>query len=658
MPDTFDPDKRVLDGVVRGLSAASKALRLYPPTSPIPRRSVESAATSLDDYLGVNSTLRLAVGRDGLTHLDEPVAANSPGVGDLAEDLRAHGVAEIEFVPGCTASDLLGLLTTVMRDPAETRDQGGVSALLGAAGVQGVRTTDVRLAVVEDKLPEEDIDEFFRELAGDPDRLSAWLAAMSERDPSALADGLHELAAAAGEGGVEALAANLARAFADQEAPGRDALLSVAMQEGEQRDIAGQVFGHLGTDVLASALTGGVFGTNMLSLSSAMSRLPFGDRLSQILDEVRQALPEAGHTGKEAEFLAHMMDVRARTEPEPALADADQTYRTVARLADVSEEETERARSETAGARAFASAVATMLALLDQEEDVTLYRRSVESLSALVPRLTEDGDLALAAQVLRELHAREESAAKPWPDLDATLRGAIASATGRRTMAAVLGAILEDPSAVPSAREIVRLAGDGSDVALAEEALALKEDGLRAAEQLVGRRIVDLLAGAAVGAQWFHTGAIARRLGSESDPRAVDALRQLASRPDEQSRREVANGLAGIESPEAVRVLATLAHDPSPEVAASAIRSLSKSGRGDAASALAGRLRELDVDGKDFVLAREIIGALARIEDPSADDALRVLHDRKALIKRGHFAEVQELARQALEYRAKRGGPR
>lgn len=658
MPETLEPDKHALDGVVRGLSAASKALRLYPATSPIPRQAVEAVAAALDGYLVIESSLHLAVGREGLTHSGELVAANSPGASDLAEDLRTHGVAEIEFVPGCTPEDLLGLLTVVMRDPEETREQGGVSALLGAAGVHGVRTTDIHLTVMEEELPDGEVDDFFRELASDADKLSTWLEAMAKRDPSALEDGLAELVAAAGEDGLEALAANLARAFADQDIPGRDALLSAAMEAGAQRDIAGQAFGHVGADVLASALTGGAFGANMLSLSSAMTRLPFGDRLSQVLEEVRRALPESGHTDREADFLGHMMEIRARTEPEPALVDADQTYRTIAKLADVSEEETERARSETAGARAFASAVATMLALLDQEQDATLYRRSVESLSALVPRLAEDGDLALAAQVLRELHAREESAAKPWPDLDAMLRGAIAAATGRRTMAAVLAAIIEDPGIARAARELVRLAGDGSDVALAEEALALKEDGLRAAEELVGHRIVDLLAAAAAGAQWFQVGAIARRLGAESDQRSIDALRRLASRPDEQSRREVANGLAGVDAPEAVRVLAGLARDDSAEVAAAAIRALSKSGHVEATEALARRLSELDIDGRDFVLAREIIGALARVDDPSATHALEALSGRKALIKRGHFAEVQELARQALEYRAKRGGPR
>ena len=71
---------------------------------------------------------------------------------------------------------------------------------------------------------------------------------------------------------------------------------------------------------------------------------------------------------------------------------------------------------------------------------------------------------------------------------------------------------------------------------------------------------------------------------------------------------------------------------------------------------LRARLDELDVDGKDFAVARELIGALAHTGDPGATEVLAGLASRRALIKRGHFAEVQDLANQALSQRAKAGG--
>lgn len=648
--------KRELEDVVRGLSAATKALRLYPATSPMPRQAVEVAENALATYLATYPELSLSVSRDGLTFDGQPVAPGSPGVTDLAEDLRSHGVKDIGFVPGVSAEDILGFLGVVMRDVAETRDQGGVSAILTTAGIVGITASDVQLVVVEeeDLAPEGDIDEFFRQLAGDAEKLAAWLAQVARRDPSALSDGLAELAAASGPDGLAELARNLAEAFSAQDATGKDAVFGAAMSPGIQQDVVGRALESLATGDLASALTDGLYGRNMLSLSNAMSELPFGDRLAKIMEEVQRSLPEIGHSVKEAEFLEHMMHVHAMTEPEPSLVEVDQTYKTVAKLADVTPEETERALSETEGARAFASAVATILAFLDQEEELELYQRSLESLSALVPRLVEEGDLDLAAQVLEELHAREERSTKPWPELDGMIRSAITTATGRRTMEAVLQAVTSDPDALEAARTIVQRSGDGADIALAEEALALKGPGLAAAEDLVGRRIVNLFAAAAPGLPWHQIGPVVKRLSTESDPRSVEAVRMLASRPDEQSRRETAAALAE-GGANAVAPLADLARDPNEEVAVTAARSLAKIGGAEGAAALATRLGELDVDGKDFMLAREVIGALARVEHPAAGDAIKALVDRKALIKRGHFAEIQQLAQQADAYRKKRG---
>lgn len=653
-------EKRALEAVVRGMSAAAKSLRLYPSSSPIPRQAADGATAALAGWFESETVLPLAIGRDGLTYRGETVAPSSPGASDLAAALRSHGVAEIDFTPGCSTEDLVTFLSLVMGDPEQTRVGGGLAALLASAGVETIRATDVHLTVLEDEAvtPDSDVDEFFRQLAEDPDKLTAWLAAMAKRDPSALEDGLAELAAAAGPQGMEKLAANLATAFAAQDAAGKDAVFGVSMEAGVPRDIMGKAFAALGAGELAGALTGGLYGGNMLSLSSAMNKLPFAERLDQILEEVRASLPTSGHTSKEGEFLEHMMDVHARTEPEVALADADQSYRAVAQAAQVTEEEAATARLDTASSAGHvaARAVTTMLGMLDQQEDYDLYCRGVDNLAAMVPKLVEDGDVKLATRVLSELHSRAAAAVQPWPDLDARLRTAISTATGKRAMSALLAAVIADRSALGPAKEFARMAGDGADAALAEEALAHKAEGLAAAEELVGRRIVDMLAAAVPHAQWFQLGPMVARLARESDPRAVDAIRQAMARPDDQSRREVAQGLAEAGTPQAVRNLVTLTRDPSAEVAIVAFRALGKAGGPDSGRALGARLQEMDVDGKDFLLAREAIGALARVADQSADDALKQLAGRKTLIKRGHFAEVQDLVRQAIEYRAKQGG--
>src|SRR5450759_2333529 len=89
-----------LDALVRGITAAAKTLRLYPPSSPIPKQSVESASASLAAFLEAEPVLSLAVARDGFSYAGEPVSANAPGVGDLADAMRAHGVADAGRIGG------------------------------------------------------------------------------------------------------------------------------------------------------------------------------------------------------------------------------------------------------------------------------------------------------------------------------------------------------------------------------------------------------------------------------------------------------------------------------------------------------------------------------------------------------------------------------
>jgi hypothetical protein len=54
----------VMEPIVRGLTAAAKALRLYPPTSPIPRQAAESATSALATFLAAEPVLPLRVVRD------------------------------------------------------------------------------------------------------------------------------------------------------------------------------------------------------------------------------------------------------------------------------------------------------------------------------------------------------------------------------------------------------------------------------------------------------------------------------------------------------------------------------------------------------------------------------------------------------------------
>jgi hypothetical protein len=118
----------------------------------------------------------------------------------------------------------------------------------------------------------------------------------------------------------------------------------------------------------------------------------------------------------------------------------------------------------------------------------------------------------------------------------------------------------------------------------------------------------------------------------------------------------VARGLGASPAAAAIGTLAELATDSALEVAVTAVHALGRTTSIGAASVLGRVFDRIDSLGKDFPLAREVLGALARTPDEGARDVLERIAGQRALIKRGHFTEVQGLARQALAARAKGGG--
>lgn len=650
---------RSVETVVRALTTAAKTLRLYPASSPIPRQSANAARAALEELLAVEPVLPLTVAREGFTFGGMSIA--SVGSSELADLLVAHGVAELDIMPGCNEDDLVRALAIALETPEELRERGGFGAALEAEGIECIRVSDVSLTVVElDALtPDGDVDEFLRELATDPEKLALWLQSVVKADPGALADGLDELLAAVGAGDYEKLVESLSSAFLSQDAAGRDAVLGIAAKDaGSVGALMQSVFGGMGAGDIASSLVGGLFGKNMLSMSNMLTELPIGQRMNEIMEEIRPMLAQAGHSTKELSFLEHMMEVRSAEEPERPLFEAAPDYSKVAAIANVKDSEVTALRSEIQRSLAHVNArtVMTMLSLLDQQEDFDLYCKTLDGLVSVVPTLLEQRDLDLAIRVITEIAARESRTDLAWPELTERLQAALARATDRRAMSALLHAVMDDESVVLTARTIVFKCGDEAQSALLEEALSLREqDGMQLAEKIFGRRLTDLLATFAPRAQWFQLAPIATYLSRDREPRAAQALEGLMTRADAQSRREVAKGLAASPTSEAFRQLGRLMRDTNTEVALAAIRAAGTSAAAGAAAALDSLFSEIDADGKDFTMTREVIGALARCSDPKAADSLSRIASRKALIKRGHFSEVCALARQALDSRNKAG---
>lgn len=650
-------ESRELDAIVRGLAAAAKTLRLYPPTSDIPRQSVETLLGTLETRLQTSPALTFELARDGFTVAGTAVGAGVPGARDISDQLRAHGAADVTFAQSVDTDQLLKFLTTILAPPEQTRGDGGLASALAAAGVRSVTVSGVHLTLSDQAVPGEgeDVDEFLKGLAADAGRLSQWVEAGAKGDPAAFAESLAELSHAAGQAGRPDLVRTLGTAFSGLDATGKDALLSAGIGRSGDLSLIADLLKTLAPGDVADALVGGPRGGNALQLSSAVNGLPLGERLGPVLAEVQSMMQAEGHTEAEVAFFDRMVQARQSGRVEAPLADRQASYRQVAQAAQVSPEELSESlgRTQTEAQTGDERSVETMLSLLDRHDDFDAWCRGLDALTAMVPRLINRGELALADRIVEEMGARAAQTDKPWPELTDKAREAIAKALSPRAVHSLLAAVARDPSSAEAARRILVHGGEAAQKTIVMSALASSEpDAMQAAELLVGRRMEDLLAEVAPQVKTPQIATLVRRLAASSGPRAAQALDGIVMRPDAKSRQEAAKGLmrGGMA---AVRHLQALLKDADIEVAIMAARALGTTGLSPAAAALTHHLEEMNVDGKDFPLAREIMQALGRMPDAEARDALTRLAARRALFKTGHFAEVQKVAKEALKAQQK-----
>jgi hypothetical protein len=649
-------DRAHIDRVLRTLATASRSLRLYPAASPIPRQSVGAVESALREVFAEGAeTLTLVVARDGFECAGLPVAVNVPGGDELAAEFRVRGVSELHFENGAQSDDILKMILLLAKPAEEVRTGGGFAAGLAAEGVQHIGVSEIVLTVI-DAASESDIlgegtggsggfggDE--NELVDDPAKLSTWLSQAAGGDRSDLQAGLVSLVQTVGPEGTGSLASAFAKAFAAQTTDTRDTLLGLAMEPGPFRNLMGEMFRHQSAGEIASSMLAGSFGRNMLSLSAALASLPL-DRIDEaVRAQIQAMLPDSGHTGAEARFLDHMIEVRKRTEPEPSLAASDQTYLAVAEAAAIREADLAKARHavEASGDALDAAGVRTMLALLDQQTEPAQLQESAAGLANLAAHLVASQQVLLADYVIAELVARADRF---------SLGGLLSALHAPEALGSLLDAAIANPALIEPVGRILRSLDEGIEVPLVSQAIVRKAEGLALAEKLLGKRMIDPLNNAALHAEWYQLRPIVSRLAVEGDSRSMATAEALMRRPDAQSRQEIVAGLAETGGPLAHKLLAELVRDSSNEVAVAAARALAKSRQPGSGDAIAARISQLDLDNADFELGRELIVALSRTPDRSADELLGKLAARRLLIKRGHFNDVQQIVAAALKARS------
>ncbi|MRR11629.1 hypothetical protein EG835_03980, partial [bacterium] len=500
---TGNEASRAAETVVRSLSTAVKTLRLYPPNSPMPQQAMEAAAGAIGEFLTSQPALPLVVARDGFTVHGQPV--NCMGSTDLSSLLVAHEIAEVDFLPGCTTQEIAAFLAVLMQDAAETRSAGGTAAAIALAGVENIVVSEVALTTVGPEMvqAEADIDSFLRELAGDEQKLAAWLAAAAAGDPAALSDGLAELARAVGDGGIARLQDVLGSAFLGQAVNARDTIVGLALNDNASAPLLQGMLKSLTPHDFASSISDGLYAQNMLSMSNVLNTLTLGSTLDSIISELKPMLEQEGHTERELTFLSHMLE--ARTKAEAPLVDRVPDFRAIAGLTLVDGVALDAARSEVGSSKGEVNArtVTMMLSLLDQQTDFALWSKTLTNLAAIVPALFAEKDLKLADRVITDISGRESRTRQPWPGLSEKVEEALEVAVSGEALSA-LALAATAPDSADHARNILRKISTGAQRRFVLAALSQKDiDGMAITESLLGRRLIDLLSGAEPDLPWF-----------------------------------------------------------------------------------------------------------------------------------------------------------
>lgn len=645
-----------LTKVMRTLGAAWRALRLYPPTSAMPRAAAAAVFAAVGEYLDAEPALKLDVVRDGfmLRGLDGILTA--PGVPEIADALASHGVGEVHFISPPTAEEVITLLSAGQLQQHELQELGGMQAALNAADVGSIRVVAVVLQKIEapPEIPEEEADRFFAELAADSMRLSLYLRSLLAFDDEGLIEGLNTLAAAAVD--PPTFGKTLAEAFFELDQDGKDRLLEAYIDLEALRDVGVSMLMNISPVELISTLRGGRFGTSPLALSFGITRVPVPYAVSELKAEARDALLAGDVAGPEVAFLERMIDARSAGAPEPSLVDTQPAYRAMLAASRVAPGQLESVQADAANRRQLnATSVGVAMVLLDAAQNLRAYARVLGALARAVPHLLEIGNPDLAMWALRESTRRVQQSDKPWPELQNQLRGALEVSCGARSMAALMALSSGNERAVEDAKELLTLGGELAARSMATAALASEDEhAMEFAEAVLGRRLPELLAPEAPHADARHVAKLAQLFAASGGPACVLALGQLVARPEDRVRAEAARGISAAGGQAAGAFMPKLLRDSSESVVKVAIHVLARTNAPGSVEMLAKRLVEIESD-KDISVAREIIGVLASAPSPAAEAALKEVADKGSFLRKGRVAETRQAAQEALAARKARG---
>ena len=610
--------------VLRLLSAAAYAARLYPPSSSLPTDAARAFADRANGVAGLTGPLRYTVDPKGFRLGDVELAPGQSQIMAFAEALHALQVGQLIIAPGVTAVEARNFVTVANADHTSVRSQGGVRGMLVSLGVAHLAVIEVTLRASEEEgLLGVDL------MAASPDEIAEQLAHSARR-------WARSASAGAGEDDVE---------------------IAVGRLQQATREIASQR--------VAQALLRLDEDTRMKVLGWSLKADANGHRMEGMLDIIARMKPAALarliklvalQAGTEPRRIAGALDLPPETakmlamllEPGPSY-DPDFGYeptaQTAEHMADIMAEpddpgEIERqvtlAATQLASSRSLATAtaiaglapdvdnvraIASVLADAARDGAFPVVREALRRLDelALDPALTEE--VAAARNTLADPEVLADVCAAPVTDADAAMAGEILHAAGPAGAEALLGYYVSAPE---GKRSLLRPVMRG----MSEQILGVASRHLRSDDSL------DQVA-------------IVRMLPALGDKRTVPVVAAALENIDPEVRRAAVDSLAEIPGPEAGAALARAVNHWDGETQRYAIQQIGSGRVTSALPALVRALNDIKMSGRSHDVKKEIVKAIEAMGSQEGLPVLNRVANRRLVLGRKN-KELRLLARRAV----------
>ena len=677
---------------VKHLNVAYKAVRLYPPSSAIPRESASTALATLRLMLRDDPDVSLTVTKEGLFHDDGLIHPGQEAFDEFAREFFGRRLAEVRFHSGVITTELIDFLRILDMPKPELLSSGGFEARLWDAGVVNITVREASTRIVDHAGPEQAeapdeeasldvIDEILSAFSSarprdqvvlvrvieSPEALGAYLketvkgrgttppATWMTSRVSALA---HAVTSMDPDSRLERLQAVADALMGLDEETLRDVLADRMLSEARHDDVLAEVVRRLGVERLCRVLAAGLEDTD----DSREGLTRAFRNLIHISDSTREEVMGAAAGAMESVAVDPGVADAVLQGAVPSQVTVRESKREVeasplekiVRLVDhapggktiETDEAVEALRAESREGISdgdVLDALVTLVSIEYRDERFGSLMSMVEdSLDLLVLRQ----EYHVASAVADSLTEAAESPDRPGPQR-IRIRGALDSLAGKANMRAIATAMRRFPADTPehtACRHLLSVLGrhavgpllevlaDEPDMTARKAIVELASETAEEHLEELGTRLAD--------DRWYFVRNVVTIVGSTRTPETLPLLGRTLRYPDPRVRRETIRAVSCIKDALAGEMLVAALEDPDAQNVQLAARYLGLTGIRTAAGALEAVAAGRGDGNRDIPARIEAVEALGRLRSTESLQMLRGLTRTRGIRGRARVREM------------------